>query len=67
MSRLALKLEKSLQFGESFFILPDARSIRTGTSFSGAIDGGQRPSPNVAAQCTRTVRYRTLFAVPKLI
>jgi hypothetical protein len=56
MSRLALKVEKSLQFGLSFLILHDARSIRTGTSFSGAIDGGQRLSPKVVAQCTLSCR-----------
>ena len=39
-----------------FFILHDARSIRTGTSFSGAIDGGQRLSPKVAAQCALSYR-----------
>jgi hypothetical protein len=56
MSRLALKVEKSLQFGLSFFILNDARSIRIGTSFSGAIDGGQRLCPKVVAQCTLSYR-----------
>jgi hypothetical protein len=61
MSRLALKLKKSLQFGLSFFILHDARSIRTGTSFSGAIDGGQRLSPKVVAQCT--LSYRSVSTI----